>query len=208
MCINNRASTSWPITLEEPMMRLNRRLMLAGLAALPAGCASPNPALYTLDVLPGAVRSGAPAVVEVRSVAIARYLERSQIVRSSEDYRLDVLSNEWWGEPLDAMLTRVLVQELAQRLPSSTVYGDNGAVSVRPDATLAVNVQRMDQGRDGLVVLSGQIAVTGGRREAARSVRLTARPAGTSTSALVAAMSTATAALADEAAALLVKARV
>lgn len=189
-------------------MRLHRRLMLAGLAILPAGCASPNPTLYTLDVLPGTVRSGAPAVVEVRSVAIARYLERSQIVRSSEDYRLDVLSNEWWGEPLDSMLTRVLVQELAQRLPSSTVFGDNGAVSVRPDATLAINVQRMDQGSDGLVVLSGQIAVTSGRREAARSVRLTARPAGPSTSALVAAMSTATAALADEAAALLVKARV
>lgn len=189
------------------MMRLHRRMLLAGIAALPAGCASPNPTLYTLDVVPGAPRSGGPAVVEVRSVAIARYLERSQIVRSSEDYRLELLGSEWWGEPLDSMLTRVLVQELTQRLPGSTVYGENGAVSARPDATLAVNVGRLDQAKDGLVVLSGQIAVTGGRRDITRSVRLTARPAGPGTSALVAAMSAATGALADEAAGMLVGVR-
>ena len=33
-------------------------------------------------------------------IGLARYLERSQIVRSSENYRLDVMSNDWWGEPL------------------------------------------------------------------------------------------------------------
>ena len=61
--------------------------------------------------------------------AIARFLERSQIVRSSENYRLDVMSNDWWGEPLGAMVSRVLVEELGQRLPQSTVIGESGAVS-------------------------------------------------------------------------------
>jgi uncharacterized lipoprotein YmbA len=43
-------------------------------------------------------------------------------VRSSEDFRLDVSGNDWWGEPLDAMMGRVLTQELTQRLPGSTVF--------------------------------------------------------------------------------------
>ena len=30
---------------------------------------------------------------------------------SSENYRLDVMSNDWWGEPLGAMLSRVLTEE-------------------------------------------------------------------------------------------------
>ena len=41
----------------------------------------------------------------LRQIGLARYLERSQIVRSSENYRLDVMANDWWGEPLGAMLS-------------------------------------------------------------------------------------------------------
>ena len=98
--------------------------------------------------MPGAARqAGAPRVIELRAIAIARYLERSQIVRSSEDYRLDVMGNDWWGEPLDAMMSRVLVQELNQRLPGSTVFGENGAISTPPDATVEINMQRFDLDR-------------------------------------------------------------
>ena len=89
------------------MTRFRAMLLLA---LLPMACASPNPSLYTLSVIPGAPQAGAPKTIELRSIALARYLERSQIVLSSEDFRLDVLNNEWWGEPLDAMLGRVLVQ--------------------------------------------------------------------------------------------------
>lgn len=103
---------------------LSRRGLTALLPALLAGCASSNPTLYTLAVVPGPVHAGAPCLIEPRGIALARYLERSQIVRSSEDFRLDVLGNEWWGEPLDAMLGLVLVQELTDRLPGSTVYAE------------------------------------------------------------------------------------
>jgi uncharacterized lipoprotein YmbA len=180
---------------------LRRRLLLAGL--LPATCASPNPTLYTLATVPGRVLNGPARVVEVRAVAIARYLERSQIVRSSEDYRLDIMGNDWWGEPLDAMLTRVLVQDLTQRLPRSTVFGDNGAVSATPDLTLGLNVQRFDQGKDGAVVLAGQMALSGGKREQTRTLRLTEAPSGPGTAELVGAMSALVGQVADTAATLL-----
>ncbi len=183
--------------------RLTRRLALLGAcgSALMA-CASPNPNLFTLAPVPGETRAGAPPVVELRAIALARYLERSQIVRSSEDFRLDVLGNDWWGEPLDTMLGRVIVQNLAQRLPGVTVFAENGAISTAPDAMLGINIQRLDQNRAGTVVLAAQVSVT--RRETvARTVTIEVAPSEAGTAALVAAMSAAIGQLSDRAAAML-----
>ena len=80
-------------------------------------------------------------------------------MRSSENYRLNVMSNDWWGEPLGAMLGRVLVEELGQRLPNSTVLAESGAVSSAPDATIELNVQRLDINAAGDLVLQAQAGV-------------------------------------------------
>ena len=173
-----------------------RRRAIVMLALLPVACASPNPSLYTLAVQPGAPHRGAPRIIELRSIALARYLERSQIVRSSEDFRLDVLNNEWWGEPLDAMLGRILVQELTDRLPGSTVFAENTAISTNADAIVGINVQRLDADRSGTVILIAQIAISG-RNATARSIRLSVPPTAAGTSGLVSAMSVATGQLAD-----------
>jgi uncharacterized lipoprotein YmbA len=181
---------------------LVRRFGLLLIVAFPASCSSPNPSLYVLATVPGPVQGGGPRVVELRAISIPHYLERSQIVRSSEGYRMDVLSNEWWGEPLDTMMNRVLVQEISQRLPRTTVYSDNGAISTPPDATVAVNLQRLDLDRDGAVLLAAQIAVER-KTSAAKGVTFTVRPTDATTQSLVAAMSTATGQLADAIAVLL-----
>ena len=180
---------------------LRRRLLLLLLAAAPAGCASPNPTLYVLAPLPdttiaGAPHAGAPATVELREIGLARYLERPQIVRSSEGYRLDVLSNESWGEPLGAMLGRVLVQELTQRLPGRTVFAESGAITVNPAATVAVNIQRLDADATGAAVLIAQVEVSG-KSTATRNIHLTVAPPAAGTAGLVEAMSQAIAQLAD-----------
>jgi uncharacterized protein len=129
---------------------------LAGLAA----CSSPNPVLYTIAPIPGTPQSGAPKVIALQQISTAHYLERTQIVRSSENYRLDVMSNDWWGEPLSAMLSRVLVEELGQRLPQSTVIGESGAVTASPDATVELNVQRLDEDASGNLLLQAQASVS------------------------------------------------
>lgn len=144
---------------------MTRRELLGLAPALAlAGCASPNPALYTVAVENGAVRAGAPRVVEIQRVGLARYLERSEIVRSSENYRLAVLQNDWWGEPLAALLTRVLAEELGQRLPSSIVLTDTSPVEAPPGATVAVAVQRMDEDGAGRLIFQGQASVRFGQR--------------------------------------------
>jgi uncharacterized protein len=183
-------------------MKLSRRQGLALLLALPAACSSPNPSLYVLADLPGPIRTGAPRVVQLRTIAVAHYLERSQIVRSSDGYRMEVLSNDWWGEPLESMIGRILVQELNQRLPGTTVYADNGAISAPADATIEINLQRFDLDRDGQVLLAAQVAVDA-KHAQSRAVRLTVRPADATTQALVAAMSSAVQQLADTIASML-----
>jgi uncharacterized lipoprotein YmbA len=179
---------------------LPRRALVAGGALLVASCASPNPSLYILEAPPGPVRRLGPRVIELRGIGLARYLERSQIVRSSENFRLTVLSNDWWGEPLDAMIGRTLARALTQRLPGSTVYMENGAISATPDATVQVNVQRLDQDSLGTVWLAAQFAVRR-RTSDARSVTLQVPTRGPATSDLVAAMSEAIGQLADRIAA-------
>ena len=129
-------------------------------AALLASCRSPEPALYTILPVSGATRRGGPAAVAVREVSLARYLDRQQIVRSAESYRLEVSGNDWWGEPLDAMLTRVLVENLAQRLPASNVLASGGAVSVPGEAAMVeVNIQRLGLVRPGTLALTAQVSV-------------------------------------------------
>ncbi len=185
---------------------IRRRALLVGAATAGlADCASPNPRLYTIASIPGPSVGGGPAIVLLREIGLARYLERSQIVRSSEDYRLDVLANDWWGEPLGTMLSRVLVAELSQRLPDSVVYGENGAVTTAPDATIELNIQRLDQDASGSVVLVAQAGLLRHGRVApiTKTFRVSVAPGGPGVSSEVAAMSAAVGQLADSLAALL-----
>ena len=178
-----------------PILRLAALAMAGAFAA----CSSPDPVLYTLAPAAGAAHFGGPRVVLVQQVAVAHYLERSQIVRSSENYRLDVMSNDWWGEPLAAMLSRLLIEELGQRLPQPTVIAENGAVSARPDATVELNIQRLDEDASGNVILQSQVAVrfTGHSGPVLRSFRFSVPPAAPGVPGEVAAISAAVGRLAD-----------
>lgn len=141
-------------------MRLGRRgvLGLIGLTGL-AGCVSPKPVLYALDPVPGATIHARRRVVLVREVSLARYLDRTPIVRSSAGYRLDLYGNDWWGEMFAPMLTRVLAADLAQRLPASTVLPETVAMTVTPDVSVELSIQRFDENSDGTLVLAAAFAL-------------------------------------------------
>src|SRR5262249_4295588 len=81
-----------------------------------------GPKQYTLVAQAGPALSDTPRIVKLRKIAVASYLDRSQIVRSSQDVQFDVVDDATWGEPFDTMLARVLVQALSERLPDSTVF--------------------------------------------------------------------------------------
>jgi len=186
--------------------RYHCRLAALGLLTVIVACSSPSPVLYTIAPVQGPVQPGGPKVIVLQQISTAHYLERSQIVRSSENYRLDVMSNDWWGEPLAAMLSRVLTEELGQRLPQSTVIGETGAVSASPDATVELNVQRLDEDASGNVVLQAQASVSfkGRPGPVLRSFRFVVTPPAADIQGEVTAISTAMGQLADGLASMLV----
>jgi uncharacterized protein len=177
-----------------------RFLAVLTMTALPACSSSPNPALYTIQPVTGAVRGSAPRVIQLRPIGLARYLDRQQIVRSAEGYRLDIATNDWWGEPLGTMLTRVLAEELSQRLAGSTVLNEDGAITADPDLTVEVNIRRLDASRAGDIVLAAQFAINRRNPRRAlvtRAVDLSVPYAGADMNSFVAAASVAIGRLAD-----------
>jgi uncharacterized lipoprotein YmbA len=177
--------------------------LCATLAA--ASCSSPNPTLYTIAPVPGSELSGAPKVVALHGLGVARYLQRSQIVQSSEGYRLVLRPNDWWGEPIDAMLIRVLTEDLTQRLPRTTVYTSAGAITGSPEAAIEVELQRLDLDRAGNLLLIAQASVSlKNQAPDTRGFRISQPPPSPGVEGQVAATSTALAQLADRIASMLV----
>jgi uncharacterized protein len=180
--------------------------VLALTMAVGACASSPQPTLYTVAPVDGAAQQGGPKIILLQQIGLARYLERSQIVLSSENYKLDVMANDWWGEPIGSMLTRVLVDELSQRLPRSVVLNENGAVSSPADATIELNLRRLDEDAAGALVLTAQAGVTfkGRSTPVLRSFHFAVPPQTPGVPGEVAAISVAVGQLADGLAAVLV----
>ena len=127
-------------------------------------------------------------------------------MKSAAEVRLDVSGNDWWGEPLGPMVTRVLVENLTQRLPNAAVVASTGAISSPAEATVEVNLQRLGLAAPGQLGLGAQAAVRfreGGRRDATRTLSLQAPVAGADTASFVAAASQVVGQLSDQVAALL-----
>jgi uncharacterized protein len=187
-------------------MTLGRR-RFAGLALplLAAACSSPDPVYYRVATRPGPTFPGGPKVVMLKDISLASYLDRREIVRSSQGYKLDVMSNDWWGESLGGMLGNTLVIELSQRLPGSTTYAESGAITADPNAIISINLQRLDSDGAGTLTLLAQVAIEFNRprRSASRTFTITKPLPTPGTPGLVVAISDALGELADGIAALL-----
>jgi uncharacterized lipoprotein YmbA len=179
-----------------------RRRLTSWLALLPllAGCASAEPDYYRLTAAPGRTQAVPPMRVELRQVALARYLDRREIVRAGASQRLDIRDEERWAEPIGDMVTRLLAENLGQRLPAALVVAERSAMGGDPDTLAEVDVTRFEADAAGQVVLEGRFQVRrlGGRAATRnRQVRETVALDGTGTDALARAMSLALGLLAD-----------
>lgn len=165
------------------------------------GCgSSPNATFYALSAENGATQACAPHDIKIRRPGLAGYLDRPEIVRRIVDFRLSTIPNDRWGEPLDAMVARVLALDIEQRLPRSITFTEDGSITADADATVEIDLQRFDGGSDGNVILLAKVAVTLGTMQApstSRTIALREKPREATTSALVATMSDLLAQLAD-----------
>ncbi len=180
---------------------LPRRFGALAIALALFACGSPEAHFYTLQPVPGAARPGIAHIVEVRRPGLAGYLDRSDIVLKDAGYQLQVNSQDRWAEPLGDMIGRVVTQDLAQRLPGSSVFSENGAISADPGLRVEIDVQRFDSNADGTLTLVAALAIEQGRGHVpirARTMNLSAAPAQPGAAGLAAAMSTLLGQVADQ----------
>ena len=141
-------------------------------------CASPGPAYYRLSAQAGPALPGRGRQVQLRRVGIPGYLDRPGLVRAREGGRLDVADVESWPEPFGDMVTRVLAENLALRLPGDSVAAEGGALRIPASILAEVQIQRFEAGPDGVVELLAQAAVRPRNQDAAASRTLRFRVPG------------------------------
>jgi uncharacterized protein len=152
---------------------LPRRHVVGALLLLPsfgACSATPAPKLYVLAPRPASPLNRPAATIAVKPVDIAKYLDRTQIVRRTGPYQLEALEFDRWGEGLSEMVTRVLIENLSQRLPGSQVRAAAGPFTLpSPELTIEVNIDTFDADAEGAVTLVAQWVVHRGKADQFRS---------------------------------------
>lgn len=125
------------------------------LLALGAGCAGAPPTkLYTLSTV-GApaidtrAPQAAPAVIAIGPVTLPDYLDRPQILTRQSAYELKLAPDSRWAAPLYDMIPRVLVEDVASRLPSDRIISFPQVSDVSFDYRVAVDVSRFDVDANG-----------------------------------------------------------
>jgi uncharacterized lipoprotein YmbA len=127
-----------------------------------AGCVgSPPTKLYTLSaVSPSASEiqppQSTPAVVALGPVTLPDYIDRPQIVTRENAYQIELAAYEQWAAPLYDMLPRVLVEDVALRLPSDRVVSFPQVSDASFDYRIAVDVSRFDVDATGQATLAAR----------------------------------------------------
>ncbi len=135
-------------------------LMLGVMGTALTACGS-DPTLYSVASVPGVAQSGGPVTVEVRTPVVTASLDRDEIVRQDKDYKLEIAKGNAWSEPIGDMIGRVLTHDLAQRLPGSTVFAQNDAVSTKAQAFVEVTITAFNADQQGNALLTGSLSVHG-----------------------------------------------
>ncbi len=184
------------------MRKRMAKLALGVAASLLAGCAATPTRFYVLSPVPGATGTErAPIGLAVGPVSLPDYLDRPQIVTRDGANAVRLGANDQWAGPLDDMLPRLLVEDLAARLPGDRVVGFPRTDAPAFDRRVAVDVSRFDVDEAGNAVLVAQWQVTApGAKEPllVRDSNVRATAGGTDYAEIVAALSQALGLLADD----------
>ena len=158
-------------------IRLILILVLAG--SFSAGCATQKTRFYVLSPLD----SGAGLVnethekgslsVEIASLRLPRYLERSQIVTRTGQNRLERAKFHQWGESLQKNMIRVLARNLSRLLATPEIAVSPHRPPAPPDFRIELEVMQFERGSDGQVRLSAQWRLSGGRDRKTLTTQIT-----------------------------------
>jgi hypothetical protein len=159
----------------QPMTRIATRLLITGLAAAVAGCASPPSRFYTLsaDAPPGPVTS--TAVIAVGPVSVPEVVDRPEIVVRTGPNQVTVDEFNRWASPLQSDIARVVAENLARLLgtPRAAVFVEAPASDAAYRVT--IDVQRFESAPGEAATLDAIWAVERTRDSQTRTDRTTVR---------------------------------
>jgi len=110
-----------------------------------AGCGSSPPStFYRLTPASTAVGSGQQPSLGVGPVTIPEYLDRTPLVYSGGDNRLQIAGNELWAEPLADGITRVIGLNLARLLGTQNLAYFPWDTRQAPEYGIRLNILDLD----------------------------------------------------------------
>jgi uncharacterized lipoprotein YmbA len=175
-----------------------------GLGLLCSACgSSPSTAYYALAATSGAMKRTSLGTVEVRRPSVAGYLDRAEILTQWNGHRLQLADSACWGEPISAMIGRVLAENLTTRLQGTIVFSA-ADLSIQAPTVVELAIWKFDLDPDGSIHLDALTSIRSQGQPSTRAIALRARPATPDTNAVVAAMSQLLGQLADDIATALV----
>lgn len=189
-------------------MRTSSDIRLSGLAAvgiLALGCLGPgtvrSPQFYVLDaVVPATASAKTDLSIGVGPVSLPERLDRPQILTRSGDHEVQIAEFDRWAEPLEKSFGLVLAENLSRAIPTDRVSVYPWSRTTPVELQVAVVVTRFERDPDDIVTLAARwrlIGPGGGEVQPQRSSTYRESGAG-STEELVAAMSRAIGAFAQD----------
>ncbi|EUK17435.1 PqiC family protein [Commensalibacter papalotli (ex Servin-Garciduenas et al. 2014)] len=178
--------------------------VLAVSGSLLTACSNSGPTYYTLSSVPGRSYSANPSIIEVRTPSLAGFFDKDRIVSEISNNKLTISSSDAWADNITNMIGRVMMLDLAQRLPNARVFLQNQATQTTPQAYVEMDISRFNQDASGKAVVTADLVIRSDGDKPARFNRLLTLekvPADSSTQALVVALSQILGEIADTAAA-------
>jgi uncharacterized protein len=124
------------------------------------GCSATTTRFYTLSkVAPAGLPAGAEpvapsVVIAIGPVSLPDYVDRAQIVVRDSPYAIRPAPFDQWAGPLADMLPRVLVGNLAERLPADRLVPFPQVSLPTFDYRLAVSITQFDVSSTGEAVVA------------------------------------------------------
>jgi uncharacterized lipoprotein YmbA len=127
------------------MRRRGALIVLVGMAALAAGCSTPDSRFYTLRADTAQAGDGtSPITIVVGPITLPESVDRPQLVTSSGENRVEIQEFHRWAQPLRTEIPRVVAAQLGRQLGTAHAGVSSDVAISDPDYRVLIDVQRFD----------------------------------------------------------------
>lgn len=137
-------------------------VIIAGLMLAFSGCRSLTPAVsyYTLSAIEPSSGSNVAdddrpsMVIGIRSVVLPGYLARTQMMRKTSEYRLEISPYHRWANYLDRLVQQVIEENLNTLFPHIQIVNVPWSIGLKPDFSLSIQISSLIASADRKVSLT------------------------------------------------------